>query len=233
MATWKSPFNHNLLAALAFALPLQGCGDLDRIKVAMDDRIVKVASKNPIDASRTGVAFMSLGKGDSTCSTGIFSIFFRPLDGSLPGMSFDAVVSNLFGVSNAVMRNPDFCVEVIGMSLPPGNYQITGSKWFSDTGMQTVRVSHDNQTGVPFTIKAGEVTYLGSFQMVFAFDKGFLGKTVLVGGRYGVSDDLQRDKQKLDEMRPELKALPVIEQLPPDDNGPDGFPRIPRRETSS
>jgi hypothetical protein len=211
---------------------VSGCSDLER-QVMLDKRIVNVVSKTPINTHDTGVAFLSLGSADKTCSSGVFDIFFAPADPTLPEMSFDAVTANISGVSNAVMKTPSACIELIGMGLPPGRYQISGWKWSFDAGTQTQRLTSDQPLHVPFDVKAGEVTYLGSFQMRFQYGKNFIGRPVLAGGSYGVKNESERDRKKLYEMRPELATLPVVEQLPPDDEGPAGFARIVAKDGAS
>jgi hypothetical protein len=230
MARNRSAVIRGALAALlaaALLLTLQACGDVDRFKVALDERIVRLDSKHRLDLSRTGVAFMSLGSADK-CAMGVFSIDFRSMAGSTPDMSFEAVTRNMSGVSNAVIQSPTSCVEVVGFSLPPGDYRIWGSKWFVDLGTQSDHIRSTLAIPVPFTVKAGEVAYLGSFQMVFVYGKNYLGKSVLSGGAYAVGNELQRDSERLRALRPELTGIPVNLQLPPDDKGGNGFPRIAR-----
>jgi hypothetical protein len=215
-------------ARLAAALVpmLAGCAaQLAQWKAGGDDRIADIRDKRLFDLSRSGVAFMSLGGSAGKCVTGTFSIFFRPVRAGTPEMRFHAVTSNLFGVSNAVIRAPQSCVEVVGMSLPPGTYQITRATWSADLGTMQQSLQSDRFASTRFTVRAGEVAYLGSFQMVFRYTQSALGKPVLAGGEYGVTDELNRDLKKLAEVRPDLAGLPLKAQLPREHVGAAEAPR--------
>jgi len=211
--------------ASAITVSIAGCGDLQQTKVAFDKRIIKIDSKSPIDLDHTGIAFMSLGSVGK-CIGGVFTIEARSTSGEFSGLRFDAVTSNIFGASKGLIESPKSCVAVIGMSLPPGNYEISDAHWFFDLGTRSESIRSARRIAVPFAVKAGEATYLGSFQMVFLYGKDLFGNTVRSGGAYGVEDDFDRDLGKVRELRPELQAVPVKAQLPADNTGEKGFPRI-------
>lgn len=188
-------------------------------KAATDDRIADIRSKRLFDLSSSGVAFMSLGGASGKCASGGFSIFFRPVSAGGPELRFRAVTSDMFGVSDAVIRSAQSCVEIVGMRLPTGTYQISRGLWSGDLGTIQQSVQSDRFTSTRFKVRAGEVTYLGSFQMVFRYAEGALGRRVVAGGEYGVTDELSRDLKKLGEVRPDLAGLPVRAQLPRDHVG--------------
>jgi hypothetical protein len=219
-------------AALVFAqaLLLSACGDIDRIRVGLGDDIARLDSKRRIDLGRNGVAFMTLGSADK-CIGGVHSITFQAASGSGPELSFDAATTSMQGVSDHVIQTPQSCVQLVGMSLPPGEYRISGFKWFQDFGTQTQRLSAARPVSVPFTVKAGQITYLGSFQMSFVYGKTVPGRTAPAAAEYDVGDELRRDADWLRAMRPEFTGIPVTTQLPPDDGGASGFPRSARSQS--
>jgi hypothetical protein len=202
-----------LVAVLA--LVLTGCAQVDQWKALRDGRIVDIRSKRLFDLTRTGVAFMSLGASSGKCIRGGYSVLFRPVPADTPEMRFHAVTSKLFGASNAVIQSPQSCVEVVGMSLPPGDYRISDVLWSAELGTMQGSVDSNRFMSTRFTVRAGQITYLGSFQVVFRYGEDFLGRRVVVGGEYGVTDELDRDLKKLCEVRPDLRGIPVKAQLPP------------------
>ena len=200
--------------ALTLSFLAAGCAaDINQMKVLLDDRIVDIRSRGRLDLDKNGVAFMSLGTATEKCAAGGYSISFIPVPSGTPEARFYANTSNILGTPATVIKAPAACVEVVGMTLPPGDYQMTKGLWSLDLGTTKEAVRSDRFLGAPFTVRAGQIAYLGSFQMVFQYGEGLFGKKVLSGGEYGVVDEKERDLGKLLEIRPEPKAIPVKAEM--------------------
>lgn len=118
---------------------------------------------------------------------------FRKIDRSDSGYIAYSTPKTFLGISSAGATGPNFTLDdemgsVIVRSLPPGDYEFFQATALQDQSSSRVRYS------VPFTIKAKETTYLGTFQVFAKLRVGtFRGATAASGFYFIVSNKSDRD----------------------------------------
>lgn len=140
----------------------------------------------------------------------IFSISYRNKDKNLNASTFNYVQRSVWSIYSASDRdfdNPDYNGIVEIHSLPPGNYEIYSYQYIYD---QNRKISPLKRFVYDFTVRAGEITYLGEFKA-----SGLWGDDCCV---YHVKNKVQRDiplaltkakigELKVNEMVPETDYL--------------------------
>ncbi|MEM9159727.1 MAG: hypothetical protein AAGB46_11835, partial [Verrucomicrobiota bacterium] len=90
-------------------------------------------------------------------------------------------------------REPDYSNEseegvVVIQTLKPGNYEIYNySLYEKDYVSQTTHYLEDD-VSIPFTIKQGEITYLGNFQANTKTSKNMFGIDMLAGATFKITN---------------------------------------------
>jgi len=104
---------------------------------------------------------------------------------------------------------PDSKRMLVAYPYKPGIYTVTRrSSAFSLLGSISFT---DNP--VTFEVKAGEITYIGSYELSYNTFKDFLGTTRPGTGAIAIKSRAVDDVGFLRNLRPELQALPVVNAL--------------------
>jgi hypothetical protein len=78
---------------------------------------------------------------------------------------------------------------VLTKELPAGQYVVS----FYEMKVVTMDFFPHDTFSIPFTIRAGRATYIGSYQPICVTQKGLFGGEVAAGGRLVISDQSARD----------------------------------------
>jgi|GEM_PF-4203527 len=96
--------------------------------------------------------------------------------------------------------------------LPPGEYAIIGWEIYLP-GIPERTINSNDFTPSYFTLKAGEITYIGNLHVDALYGKNLLGITIVGGGQSKCSDMSSRDIMIFNEKFQAIKHLPLSNQI--------------------
>ena len=100
--------------------------------------------------------------------------------------------------------------RVLAFQVPEGNYEL--ERWEIRMVQLTVvdqNIKPRKISAIPFTVNAGEMTYIGNLHLKTTTSKGLFGRPVASGGYAVISDEKDIDLPILKEKYPKLKDLPI------------------------
>lgn len=101
---------------------------------------------------------------------------------------------------------------VRAIELPAGAWRLSGFRL--DSSVTNQRWTPRQEFSIPFTVSAGEVTYLGEFLATGTYGKPFLGFRAIEKPYFLVSDQRARDLPIATRDTPEINGLPVRSVAP-------------------
>lgn len=169
------------------------------------DRVI-LLSKTPVDINNRGVALLSLGYSGKISPFQVYWIEFQSTNKASETIQFvSSPGNNMFSSGKTTVSSIAGRGEVVAHQLPPGEYKITRVGAFSDTGPWSGGgIKRPPLVDLSFSIKAGEVTYLGSAMLLRHSGLPF---------KYAVLDEFDRDIAIFRAIRPELDSLHVRKSL--------------------
>jgi hypothetical protein len=99
--------------------------------------------------------------------------------------------------------------EEIAIPVPAGSYEITGWTMTGSGSSGPVTVMNRKPIKVPFEVKPGEATYVGSYHALAITGRNLLGFPVFAEGLILAKDDLAGDQGKIVKKYPSLKRVPI------------------------
>lgn len=197
------------IAAFITSILIQGCATVGNSGLR---------GKDPLNLQDNGIVFITLGYAKTVerkiSPFGSYSINFTGIDNKSIEQSFYAIPDNMFNDSRAKISTMNAEVEVTGIELKPGKYEVQSYGAYTDAGAWKRSMKSSRSFKLPFEVKKGEITYLGSFLLI---DLG--GASI-----YAVTNEFERDFQKLLSLRPELGKLQTNLQLLGSDEKDAVFP---------
>ena len=137
-----------------------------------------------------GKVVLGLGAMNAGAAYSSYDLRFRRVDGA----QTDTATNNFSYLSNNVFssKKPDYqdakeTGVVIVKSLPAGKYEIINFNIFLNMGMTSSNFSSRAPFSIPFTVKAGQVTYLGNYQANKTTGKNTFGMEVPTGAVFAIS----------------------------------------------
>lgn len=107
-------------------------------------------------------------------------------------------------------------VQVFARRLAPGDYEVYYGYMGTDAGTAQQFVQSNRDFSIPFSVQAGEITYLGNFDARVFEGRNRLGMKIRSGGVFVVGDSMDRDlelaKARLDDSA--FNRAPVSRQVP-------------------
>lgn len=199
----------HLLTAL-LATSLWGCTTLSPI-----------ANKNrPLLNASNGLALLSLGyvkdserDAKHALTTSLIGIKLRRTD--VTGQ-VDASVKNLsvggrvdWDERAVVIETADQIRVLRGVELEPGTYEVFMYYLAVGLGPMTWGSNPNFEPPITFTVRANEITYIGSYEMRLTTGKNLFGQNVPARASLSVVNRLQEDRARLQEIRPEAVTVPT------------------------
>lgn len=93
--------------------------------------------------------------------------------------------------------------------LPAGQYEFFDFSMFIGSPVGTTDFSAREEYSIPFTVKPGQVTYLGEIKLIPRTGRNIFGLPIPGGGHFILSDQRSRDMALLRENYPNLAAARV------------------------
>lgn len=95
--------------------------------------------------------------------------------------------------------------------LPPGEYEITSFSSGANYGTSTIWAEAPRKFSIPFTVRAGEVVYLGQYLVGLNLVNGKLSSSSLM-----ISDESQRDLTKVGTVNADVRneAKEIVKDAP-------------------
>lgn len=173
------------LLAVFLALLLCACANVQRL---------------PTDYSGpdAGKTVVGIGAASGTRYSS-YSLLFRRVGQSAAAAEPKEVGRIVFFQTNMFYaQKPDYANSaeqgvVLIQSLPPGDYEIFNFDIFFNAGTVQTNFSSREPFSIPFTVKAGETTYLGNYQANRISGKNILGLPVASGAVFTVTSRLEDD----------------------------------------
>lgn len=108
-------------------------------------------------------------------------------------------------------EDPDRSGRVLAVSLPPGDYELySWTLYIQVVGGYGYISPKTPPPPLPFSVKAGQVTYLGNLHAETLMGKNLFGISVPGSGVATIKDERQRDQPLIDEKFPMLEGWPVV-----------------------
>jgi len=130
--------------------------------------------------------------------------------------SSEAKYHSFFQSFGPYLMNPkgDFPEEenkngrLLALEVPPGNYDITS--WIAYPHASTVVSSFsNNEMELTFTVKPGQITYLGNFHFNTLLGKSIIGASVPASAQLKISSEINIDISLFKRKYPNLSQMPV------------------------
>lgn len=99
--------------------------------------------------------------------------------------------------------------EEIAIPVPAGDYQIEGWSMTGSGSTGPTTVVNRKPIKVPFQVKAGEATYIGSYHALAISGRNLLGFPIFAEGLILAKDDFAADQAKIVKKYPSLKRTPI------------------------
>lgn len=155
-------------------------------------------------------------EGDDYAPNGLYSLKFRAIGGSESGaLTFKQTD---FDHTPIAYRTANSKGGIFVAALRPGDYEFHNVYFFYPGPLAHHKFWGKQDFSIPFTLRSGRVLYVGELTAT-----GMWGKNVLqyvpIGGYFARSNQIDRDKQLIEAVHPEIKGLP-IDLLPLDKQAP-------------
>jgi hypothetical protein len=164
---------------------LTGCASIDRV---------------PTDYAGSDAGRVVVGIGAATgTSYSSYSLLFRKKGAASSSSDRPSIGRFVYFQTNTFYKQaPDYqsadeAGVVLVQSLPPGEYEIYNFDIFFNAGTVQNNYSSRAEFSIPFTVKPGEMTYLGNYQANRLTGKNFLGLSLPAGAVFVVSDRLNSE----------------------------------------
>lgn len=103
--------------------------------------------------------------------------------------------------------------SITSVGLPPGNYEVFAYDLQVSHSIWQYSLSKEYPQPIRFTVRPGEVTYIGSYQMEVSIGRNVLGRATPERASLVVVDRAQQDLARLQRVRPETAALTFTSAL--------------------
>lgn len=163
---------------------LTGCATVDRV---------------PTDYAGADAGKVVIGMGAAIgTSYSSYSLLFRRIGitagaDKQPVGRFNYFQENMFYSQPADYKAGSEAGVVLVQSLPPGDYEIFNFNVFFNDGTVQNNYYSKSDVSIPFTVKTGEVAYLGNYQANRLTGKNFIGMSLPAGAVFVVSDRLAEE----------------------------------------
>lgn len=197
VSVWrKGQFTSGLSVLTLFlvAILLSGCA-----------RNPQLRADSPVVTSN-GVLLMTLGYRGLNPPFQAYSVRIRDINSRSTKAHFSSYPYGMFSAAEDAIKIPNGLLILSALALPPGEYEIYEYSAFSDVGPISPQAKHSPATPIRLRVNAGEVAYLGSVAL-----ENIPGERHKY--QYVVSDELTRDRQILENIKPELGTWPVRKAL--------------------
>ncbi len=194
---------------LAAALLMQACAS--EVPSPPSGRALQVPGQGIVVGS-LGLVFGNSSPDLRTAiiSQATVSIFVRPVGGGL-GDDLSFTTTQQARGTPGLERVTDTDRRLLFFrALPPGRYVVwrrTGSLINSTYNVP------DGDRGLHFTVRAGEVTYIGAHEVAAYSQRDWLGVTSPGTAGLSVVDDVDDDRRHFYHLHPELRGLPFADAL--------------------
>lgn len=123
--------------------------------------------------------------------------------------------------SHSVVDFKDSAKHGVAFSVPlePGEYEFHEISFTSDDGGPIHR-KPEGSFSIPFSVVAGQRSYIGEFLACAAFDCKKVDKRYYAGGFFWLDDQFERDMQMINKKFPTEANLPVVKAIPIKDAPP-------------
>lgn len=175
--------------------------------------VLRLASKKP-----QGIASLGLGSPE----VARINFKFKAIDGSNRS---GIIEFNAYNVMTGISyKKLDKYTRggLVALELPPGDYSINKFEAILDGGTAHVEYYNTIDTELPFSVKAGKITYLGEVYGN-ALKKKLLLFNMAQSVEFYVNDFWERDQKELIKKYPFLKEIPAETRLL---EGKDGWEQI-------
>jgi hypothetical protein len=136
--------------------------------------------------------------------------FYLRESGTKEEQRIDAFGANLFGRPDDYPEDKSRDGSLIALPLKPGDYELYNWGLYISTGISFTDIQPaKTPVSLKFTVRPGEITYIGDLHIEPIMGKNFLGISVPAGGNPGISDNSAVDLQLLREKYPNLHDWPV------------------------
>jgi hypothetical protein len=197
VSVWrKGQFTSGLsvLALFLVAILLPGCAQNPQVR-----------ADSPVVTSN-GLLVMTLGYQGLNPPFQAYSVRIRDINSRSTKVHFSSYPYGISGAAEDAIKIPNGLLMLSALAVPPGEYEIYEYLAFSDVGPISPQAKYSPATPIRLRVNAGEVAYLGS-----------LALEDMPGERrkyqYVVSDELTRDRQILENIKPELGTWSVRKTL--------------------
>jgi hypothetical protein len=191
---WRKGQSHPVLSILAVflvAIFLSGCAQNPKLR-----------ANSPVVPSN-GVLLMTLGYRELYPPFHTYSIRIRAINSSSAKAYFYSFpLGGMFGAAEDAIKIPNGLLMLSALVMPPGEYEIYEYSASSDVGPISPQAKYSPTTPIRLRVNAGEVAYLGSVAL-----ENIPGERRKY--QYVVSDELTRDRQLLENIKPELGTWSV------------------------
>lgn len=184
-----------------------------------------IANKDkPLFQAPNGVALLSVGfvkanerLMDVALRSTLIAVKAKRVDAVTAGGSpVNRVVyggSGRWLASDVVLDSGDRVRAITSMELAPGDYELFAYELDLHYGIGHYSMEKKYLRPIRFTIRTGEVTYIGSHEMRMTTGQNLLGQTVPAGATFPVLDRMEEDVARLHAIRPETMSLKVNSAL--------------------
>lgn len=184
------------LLGLASLLALSACSSMNRI---------------PTNYSGTDAGYVVVGVGATTQTDySHYTLLFRKSGQPKTGrFSYFSTKSSPTGYK---ANTESGVVEV--HSLPPGNYEIYNFDIAMKLGNGETHLTSKTDFSIPFTVRAGQVTYLGNYLANQITGKDVYGQPIPAGAVFVVEDREEHDLYLAAKLKPSLTSSVVTDATP-------------------
>jgi hypothetical protein len=121
--------------------------------------------------------------------------------------------NNMFRTTPRVVDTPEENVGVLTVNLPAGEYSVYDIVTNFAGYPASISFQSKTEFSIPFSIRRGEITYIGQFLAHRVVGKNILGRDIPAGTYFVVSDEQDRDMRALSSQSPTAGSRIVSKQL--------------------
>lgn len=147
------------------------------------------------EGADAGKVILGLGAMNGGAAYSSYDLRFRRIDGAQTESvgRFTFLPNNVFSSKKPDYQNSQETGVVLVKSLPAGKYEIFNFNIFLNMGMTQTNFSSKEPFSIPFTVKAGQVTYLGNYQANKLTAKNTFGMEIPSGAAFAISQRLMTE----------------------------------------
>ena len=174
---------------VALVVALQGCASFG--ETSMTSKELAVAPGEPF-GEVVGAITHPVGRDEPVYMR--YQIDFRRVESQVGG--FFVLTNTMFNSKDSYdVAGEGFRGKTFRQALPPGDYEIVNIRLSSDTGQVSMLFSSKEPFSMRFSVRPGEVVYLGRFQAHGVWGRNILKMKVADGGFFEIQDRLDEDVQ--------------------------------------